>query len=298
MLFNSQLTVWPVYLGESCSISLAMTNTVSMRTFYCIRHLLVLFLVCSEAFAGSIGFSVNFTRDEIAISNTGSDAAYHISEWTLDSANQWRKAEVIDGNDAYLAPGKTLKSRRPSLPNSDGLGKADPLLVVMHDQAGSRIAQLAWHHAPAIQPQPLLTMRNGAEVTVAADTALDQTITTTYALVVPYEGIERLAQSLSLASAPPPNLIRHTWASGQPLVVETGKGQAGVWLVHETEQGDLRLQIVPDGFLRGQEQVPAWLLWARQYMMTVAMVLAALGVLTMVVGFARRWRVPARLKWR
>jgi hypothetical protein len=246
--------------------------------------------------AGSIGFSVSFFGEEISISNTGSDAAYQLSGWTLNSENQWRKAQVIDGNDAYLAPGKTLKSRRPSLPNSDGLGKADPLLLVMYDQVGSRIAQLAWHHSPDIQPLPLLTMRNGAEVMVAASTALDQKVAITYALVVPYEGIARLAQPLTSAGVPPYNPIRHTWASGQPLVIDAGQGQAGVWLVHETAQGDLRLQIVPDGFLRGQEQVPTWLLWARHYMMTVAMLLAALGALIMVIGFVKRWHLPAQFK--
>jgi hypothetical protein len=261
-----------------------------MRTFYCIRQLLALSLVCSEAVAGSIGFSVNFTGDEIAISNTGSDAAYQLSEWTLDSANQWRRAQVIDGNDAYLAPGKTLKTRRPSLPNSTGLGQADPLLLVMYDQAGSRIAQLAWHHAPAVQTPPLPTLRSGAKVAVASGTALDQKVTTTYALVVPYEGIERLAQPLPSASVPPPNPIRHTWASGQTLVIDAGKGEAGVWLVHETAQGELSLQIVPDGFLRGQEQVPTWLLWARQYLMTVAAWLAGLGALV----FAFVWLYAVR----
>jgi hypothetical protein len=258
--------------------------------------LVTCFALIPFSHAGSIGFSVNFAGEEIAISNTGSDAAYQISEWTLDSSNQWRKAQVIDGNDAYLAPGKTLKSRRLSLPAEIGLGKADPLLLVLYDQAGSRIAQLAWRHAPAIQPQPLPAMRNGAEVVVAADPALDQKVTTSYALVVPYEGIERLAQPLSSASVPPSNPIRHTWASGQPLVIDAGQGQAGVWLVHETAQGELHLQIVPDGFLRGQEQVPTWLMWTRQYLMTVAMVLAALGALTMVVGFAKQMRLLAPLK--
>jgi hypothetical protein len=251
-----------------------------------------------QVLAGSIGFSISFTGEEVSITNTGTEPAYQLTEWTLDTANQWRKAQVVDGNDAYLVPGKTLKSRRLSLPAEIGLGQADPLLLLLHDQAGSQIAQLAWHHAPSIEPQPLPIRRNGAQVAVAISTALAQKVTTTYALVVPYEGVSRLVQPLPSAPVPPPNPIRHTWASGQPLVIDAGNGQAGVWLLHETAQGDLRLQIVPDGFLRGQEQVPVWLLWARQYLMTVAMVLAAVGALTLVAGFAMRLRLQAPLKFR
>jgi hypothetical protein len=294
---NKAGTFSPRFAVYIANFRIHMKYLVGRQSWSCaVLTILGLIAVTPFVQAGSIGFSVSFLGEEISISNTGSDAAYHLSEWTLNSENQWRKTQVIDGNDAYLAPGKTLKARRPSLPAEIGLGKADPFLLVLYDQAGSRIAQLAWRHAPAIQPQPLPAMRNGAEVMVAASTALDQKVAITYALVVPYEGIERLAQPLSWASVPPSNPIRHTWASGQPLVIDAGQGQAGVWLVHETAQGELHLQIVPDGFLRGQEQVPAWLMWTRQYLMTVAMVLAALGALTMVFGFVRQMRLQAPLK--
>lgn len=246
-------------------------------------------LALSSAFAGSIGFAINFTGDEVAITNTGSEAAYQLSEWTLDSSSQWRQVQVQEGNPAYLAPGKSLKGRRFSSAATTGFGRADPILVVLHDQAGSRIAQLAWRQPPAVQQQPLPTRRSGGQLSIDAGAARAQKIVATYGVVVPYDGIKRLTQPL-VEAGPPPNPQRHAWAAGAPMVMNTGAGQGGAWLVHESATGDLRVQIVPDGLIRGQEQVPGWLVWARQYLMKLSALLAGVGLTVMFAGFIRAAR--------
>jgi len=246
---------------------------------------LLALLAALPAHAGNIGFSISFTGDEVSITNTGSEPAYLVSEWTLDAAAKWQRIQVVAGNAAYLAPGQSLTGRRLTAAAPTGLGRADPLLVLLHDQAGSRIAQLAWRHTPATTPQPLPVQRHGGQLSVAADAARAQKIIASYGLTVPYEGIHRLGQPLSATDAPP-NPLRHGWTSATPLVLATGAAQGGAWLVHENAAGELSVQIVPDGVVRGQEQVPIWLSWVRQYALQVATWLAGLGALMLAGGWA------------
>lgn len=256
-----------------------------------------LVFVVPLAHGGSIGFSISFTGDNIAITNTGSEPAYQVSQWTLDADSHWQRVQVVSGNVSYLAPGQSLKGRRLTSAAPTGLGRADPLLVLLHDQAGGRIAQLAWRHPPMTQQQPLPTRRQGEQLSVAADAARVQKITTSYALSVPYDGIGRLGQHLSVTDVPP-NPLHHDWVSDAPLVIATGTAQGGAWLVHENANAELSLQIVPDGVVRGQEQVSVWLSWVRHYLLQVAAWLAGLGGLVLAVGWLwavrRPWVVDCR----
>lgn len=253
-----------------------------------------LLFVMPTALAGSIGFLINFTADEMALTNTGTEAGYEFSLWTLDESAKWQKAEILSGNAAYLAPAKSLKGRRHSAPAATGLGRADPLLVVFYDQAGSRIAQLAWRQAPARAPYAQATWREARQLHIARGSASE--IAATHGIVVPYEGIDQLAHRFSPLAAPP-DPLRHVWTEGSSrMTLDTGAGQGGVWLVHETAGGALQVQIVADGLVRGQEQVPAWLGWARRYLMTFAQGLAVLGAALLVAGLVGplRRRTPAR----
>jgi len=246
-------------------------------------------LAAFPAFAGSIGFSINFTGDDIAITSSGSEAAYQVSAWTLNVASQWQPISVLNGNTAYLPPGQGLNGRRAGAAADTALGRADPLLVLLRDQAGAPFTQLAWRQAPAAHRQPLPTQRSGARLSVAADGPQAQTIVASYALTVPYEGIKQLEQPLAASNAPP-NPLRHVWRSGAPLLLDTGAGQAGVWLLHENANGALSVQVIPDGVVRGQEQVPTWLVGARRYVLHASAWLAALGALLLVGG----WLVARR----
>ncbi len=258
-----------------------------------IFHLVIsCFLLCISQIthAGSIGFSISFTGDDISISNTGSDAAYQVSGWTLNAQGQWRLVAVRDGNPAYLPPGQSLKGHRSAAAPATPLGRADPLLVLLHDQAGSQIVQLAWRQTPALALQPLSLQRRGPILGIAQPSGLSD-IVASYAVVVPYQGIARLAQPLPPTPVPPAP-VRHRGSDPAPWVLDTGAGQGGAWLLHESANGTVSLQIAPDGLVRGQEQVPAWLVWSRQHLMRTATVLAWLGALTLVAGFV--WPVWQR----
>jgi hypothetical protein len=251
-------------------------------------------LACSwvlalPALAGSIGFSINYTGDDISITNTGTEPAYQVSQWTLDAASQWRAVQVQQGNPAFLPPGKSLTGRRLTAAAATGLGRADPLLLLLHDQAGSRITQLAWRQTPMNVPQPLTTERLGRQLQVVGGKAGQAQTLLTYGIAVPYAGVAQLAQPLSATPAPP-NPLRHVWANGPLMALDTGAGQSGAWLVHESATGDLQVQMVGDGKARGTEQVPGWLRWARQYLMSAAALLAGLGGLVLVAGLYRSAR--------
>ncbi len=246
-----------------------------------LRCVILAWLLCALplAQAGTIGFSISFTNDEIAIVNTGNEPAYQLSGWTLDLTGQWRKTEILDGNASYLAPGKKLKARRQAPSASTALGRADPLLLLLHDQAGSLITQLAWRQTPAMMTNPLPSHRQGSRLRIDAGTTGGPKIIATDAIAIPYDGIQRLARPVTQPT-PPLKPQRHIWTTdAAPLWVETGAGQNGAWLVHEMATGELRMQIVPDGLPRGQEQVPKWLVWVRQYLMKLSGVLAGVGLL-------------------
>ncbi len=259
-----------------------------------LRILLLSVATAMSAHAGNIGFSISFTGDDITITNTGSEPAYQLSEWTLDTTSQWRKTQVLEGNPAYLAPGRALKSRRQTSAAPKGIDQADPMLLLLHDQAGSPITQLAWRRMPAAPVTPLSFERHGTQLRVNA-AAESAAIASTYAIVVPYNGIAQLAQPYTEVTAPP-RLLQHAWNSATPLLLETGQGQSGAWLVHETAAGELRLQIVPDAVQRGQEQKPGWLRWAQQHLLPWSAALAGIGLLWLVLGSwlsGKRPRQPA-----
>lgn len=254
-----------------------------------------LLLAAPLALAGSIGFLVKFTADEMSLSNTGTAAAYQISLWTLDPSAKWQTVEILSGNAAYIAPGESLKGRRQSAPATTGLGRSDPLLVLLHDQAGSRITQLAWRQAPAPAPYSLPTQREARQLHIASGNASDAKMLVTYGMTVPYEGIAQLTTGF-FAAAPPPDPLRHVWATGASMTLDTGAGQGGAWLVHESATGDLQVQSVADGRVRGQEQVPVWLLWVRSRLMIFAAVLAVFGALLGVAGLVWPLRRQNRVR--
>ena len=262
--------------------------------YYLAKTLLKFILFSSFCFvihlpvsAGSIGFSISFSDNLILISNTGSEAAYRLSVWTLNSAMKWSQVQFKESNFSYFPPGKNIKGQRLTPSPAYGLGRADPLLILFYDQAGSRIAQLAWHQTPRMLQQYLPTRRHGNELHVTKSGESLEKIIATYAVVVPYEGISALAKSLSDTEISPQDPIIHNWTTGNSMMFNTGSGQSGAWLVHEYVSGDLSLQIVRDGVIRGQEQMPEWVIWIRQYLMSVAAVLAGLGGLCVLAGFTK-----------
>lgn len=262
-----------------------------------IESLVCLLLAPSIAMAGSIGFSVSFKANEISVTNTGTEAAYQLSLWTLSPSAKWQVAQALTGNSDYLAPGKIIQVRRQSVAATTGLGRGDPLLLLVHDKAGSQITQLAWRQPPPPASYALPTLRQVGQLIITARDANAAKIVASYGITVPYAGIARLAHRFQAAGAPP-DPLRHVWVARSSMTLDTGAGQSGAWLVHETAAGNLQLQIVTDGRVRGQEQVPNWLSWVRGRLMTVAQALAIFGAALMVFGLilARRKSAPASAK--
>jgi hypothetical protein len=247
---------------------------------------------CAVATAGSIGFSVSFTGDDVSITNAGTEAAYRVSLWTLDPTSKWHKVQILSGNTDYLSPGQTLKWRRQTVAASTGLGRGDPLLLELYDQAGGRVTQLAWRVSPAVSKNPLPIQRKDGNVLVPV---VNSAFVSTYGIVVPYEGIAKLTHGFA-DDVRPPDPQRHSWVAGAPMVLQTGAGKGGAWLVHETAAGAIEMQIVADGVDRGREQVPSWLVWVRNNLMRSAVVLAGLGALLLVLGGLGSRRRARRLR--
>ena len=165
---------------------------------------------------------------------------------------------------------------------TSGLALGDPLLVMLFDKAGSRIAQLAWRQAPVAALDTLPTRRHGSQLYIEGDASAAK-IVATYGITVPYAGVARLAQSFA-AAEPPPDPLRHQWELGPAMTLDTGAAQAGVWLVHQTATGELQVQTVVDGAARGLEQVPAWLTWVRRHWARYVQALAGLGAFLLLAG--------------
>ena len=242
-----------------------------------------LIFVPSIALSGSISFSVDFTRSEVVLTNTGSEAAYRLSMWTLDRSEKWQRVPVLLGNADYLEPQQQVKGRRQWLAATSRLAGGDPLLVMLFDKAGSRIAQLAWRLPPTAALTTLPAQRHGPRIDIAAGNAGAANIVATYGITVPYAGVARLAQSFT-AAEPPPDPLRHLWTASPAMTLNTGAAQAGVWLVHQTATGELQVQTVVDGVARGLEQVPAWLVWVRRHWARYVQVLAGLGAFLLLAG--------------
>ncbi len=235
------------------------------------------------ALSGSVSFSVDFTANEVVVTNTGSEAAYRLSMWALDGSEKWQRVPVLVGNADYLEPQQQVKGRRQLLVATSGLAVGDPLLVMLFDKAGSRIAQLAWRQTPAAALTALPTQRHGSQLVIAGATASAANIVATYGITVPYAGVASLAQGFAVAE-PPPDPLRHLWALGSAMTLDTGAAQAGVWLVHQTATGELQVQTVVDGVVRGFEQVPAWLSWVRRHGARYVQALAGLGAFLLLAG--------------
>ena len=237
----------------------------------------------SIALSGTVSFSVDFAPNEVVLTNTGSEAAYRLSMWTLDGSEKWQRVPVLLGNADYLEPQQLIRGRRQLSGATSGLALGDPLLVMLFDKAGSRIVQLAWRQAPAAALATLPTQRQGSQLVIAGATASAANIVATYGITVPYAGVARLAQGFAVG-APPPDPLRHLWALGPAMKLDTGAAQAGAWLVHQTASGELQLQTVVDGKARGFEQVPAWLTWVRRHWARYVQALAGLGVFLLLAG--------------
>ena len=165
------------------------------------------------------------------------------------------------------------------------------------------MTQLAWRKAPPHANFTLTYERQGTRLIVhPPNSDAARHIVKTYAIAVPYAGIAALAQPLQPIPMPPAP-VSLGWSTGNAtpatLQVETGEGLSGAWLLHESPNGELSLQVITDGKQRGSEQIPAWLVAVRKFGLLTANWLWVLGLLALGVGWWRAQRpagshAPAR----
>ncbi|MCP5158845.1 MAG: hypothetical protein H6974_01650 [Gammaproteobacteria bacterium] len=251
------------------------------------RHLLRFspLLMVLPVQAGVLQFQTAIEPNAVCLTHSGDEAAYQISLWSLDSRSHWEQLSLVSGNADYLPPGQTLCAQRCSAPPATPLGRSDPVLILLRDQAGSETAQLAWRKPPRVVETGLRFARVGPQLEIVRPEPGND-ILNTQAIAIPYAGIATLAKSLH-PMVPPPDPIQHDWRSGEPLILDTGIGQAGAWLLHEYGDGHLELQIAPDGIVRGREQIPNWLASLRAYAFDLASLLGLAGILSLFAGLVR-----------
>lgn len=256
-----------------------------------IKIFLLLFSAWSTfSFAGSIGFTIQFTPDHVQLKNIGNEGAHRLTVFTLQDDQHWHALKVVAGDASYVMPQQQLDTVRVQAKTASILKTLDPVLVLFNDQSGNAMTQLAWRKAPAQANITLRYERQGTRLIVYppnSDAAAH--IFKTHVILVPYPGIAALAQPLKAIAIPPPT-VRHDWstvppAPAAPLTVETGEGMSGAWLLHESPNGALSLQVITDGKQRGAEQIPVWLLAVRQSGWLAASWLFFLGLLTLAGGW-------------
>lgn len=252
--------------------------------------LLGLWAVGGAGMAGTIGFKVAFVGDDVHITQSGNEAAYRLRWYTLSAGQVWRPVAVMDGQADYLAPGQSLRGRRVPGGNT-GLGAHDPLLLMFLDQAGSQISQLAWRRPPARSSVVWSVSREAGLLRLCPPAQTAAGTGAGYVITVPGPGVQALALPFASPRVPP-NPVLLGSAPGSCQTLDTGPAQAAAWLLHVAADGVLRVQLVPDGEVRGQAHHPQWLMWARRDLLALAglAALVGLGVLLLASLKPAFWR--------
>lgn len=245
--------------------------------FYLILQIL-LCLISSVSHAGQIIFSLEYADKAITLKNSGNESVYNLDIYTLGQSQTWEKSEVQ--NNHFLAPGQTLQSIRNLGPTRKPLSLVDPVLLVGNEQSGAIFTQLAWRKSLPVSSALLPVSRNGRYV------ALDQnkTILRSTIFYYPQEGIQLLSASVMSKSKPPDPLVVEWSQKNRSILLDTGIGESGLWILNELMNGELGVQIVGDGVVKGKEQVPWWLARLRAEGLIWSMLLLMIGTGLMFLG--------------
>lgn len=246
---------------------------------------LAMLLTAQGATAGTLQFQVVMAPTSICLTNSGSDTAYHVTPWSLDSRSHWVRLPAPSNDGDSLEPWRRRCFQRDSAPPTTPLGRQDPVLIQLRDQAGGTMAHLAWGHPPPPEAAGLRTGRIGPRLEIMPPEP-SVGILATQVIAVPYAGIAALASPLR-SMEPPRDPILHDWHAGQTLTLDTGAGHGGAWLVHRHRDGHLAMQIVPDGVVRGREQIPSWLTWLKRHASLLAGLLFLTGSAILLAGLRR-----------
>ena len=247
---------------------------------------LFLYSVCN---AGTVGFSVDFTNEVISIKNTGTESAYRLTAWSLGGAHEeWVKVNLNASESAYLEPGHRAEGNLVGSVSNSVISKACPVVIAFFDQAGAPFYQLTWRSSPSRIFVPLEFSRQNSVLTVKKDNELRKDLLFTYVISNPYQGIHELTQPIS-RNIRIPSISKHEWSTGLPIVLDTGPAQTGVWLIHEYENKTLELQIIADGVARGTEQLPAFIVFLRNYYAHISAMFLSFGLVLIFFSFIKNF---------
>lgn len=269
-----------------------------------LRRLLNLYFGCAlfcafHVHAGHLGFQVSYHPQTVAVINKGNEQVFQLTLYALDRFGQWRPQSSSDGQvQHHLNPEQAVLVQH-SAHAQNALAMADPLLLVFYDASGTRFAHLAWRNQPALPPVLFPFQRFGPHVLIHQSEGVAVPYLRSWLIGLPSPGIAGLAEAPQ-AAIPPPPPFQMDWkldgTTGQSVTVQTGKGQRGVWLVHEAAGGALYLQIIGDGITAGTEQMPVWLQFLKQYGYVLSLVLIVLGgLLTVLLKISQTSKTWTRL---
>ena len=260
-----------------------------LRCPYLCWFFLLTSLICNLGFAGTVGFSVDFTNQVISIKNTGTESAYRLTAWSLGGAHEeWVKVNLNASESAYLEPGHRAEGNLVGNVSNSVISKACPVVIAFFDQAGAPFYQLTWRSSPGRIFVPLEFNRQNSVLTVKRDNELRKDLLFTYVISNPYQGIHELTQPIS-QNIRIPSISKHDWSTGLPITLDTGPVQTGVWLIHEYENKTLELQIIPDGVARGTEQLPVFIVFLRKYFLHISAMFLSFGLALVLFSFIKNF---------
>jgi hypothetical protein len=241
------------------------------------------FLILKSGIAGTVGFRVNYLPQSIQLVNIGDESVFELAAFMIDDQVQFNKLTFVNES---TSSGFTPQQSKTLLPwvakKVNPLVQIDPLLIRFKDQSGSEIVHMAWRNAPPLPPELLSFQRHGAHVTIRHAPQTTRPYRRTWAISVPLKGIAELAKTPETALWPPAPPVEIVWNAAhiadQSLTIDTGPGQGGIWLVHESHDGKLSLQVIGNGIAMGSEQKPLWLMFFKNHGFELALGLIVFGL--------------------
>lgn len=228
------------------------------------RSLVACFLVVASfnAFAGSITFNLSLTGSTLTLTQQGSSAFYP-AVYRMLPDGQWQPLALAPGEvaPAEMAAGAHLDFVWPDMRPLESLPPFErirPMMVRFFDQAGVSLGQISFFNQPPSASETVQASYATGQLVITPPAGASSTIRSSWLLWPQEDGIDPIRKPVQFEHHQPP--ARHIeWRSGmEKLRVNTGGGQPGAFLLHETAQG-YELQPLPSGDVQGKQQRSAWL---------------------------------------
>lgn len=253
-------------------------------------------LLSPPALAGVLTFRLSLTGSQLTVISQGDSSAFYPAVYRMLPDGNWSRLAATSA-PAELAAGARMQLTWPDTRPPEQLSELDrmqPVMVRFFDQAGVGFGQISFFRAPPAAKTALRARYAGGALQIEApDSAAP--IRASWVLWPREEGIKPIRLPVRFEHRVPPSAVRIDWRrQGKlPFRLDTGAGQPGAILLHETEQG-YRLQLMPGGGLQGREQRSAWLDATPKFYAAslIALVIAAIAMARQFLRRPRRYPKP------